>query len=121
MAATATSCHVIEHDYDGDRQLTPGTELLRESRRIGEIHGKKRALYTLFGFVSLNRPSGAELAEDLAEEAYGQDFDGITRIEIEEYYDALDVITSTLFSLLVSTRTVEVRGAVNVFEARAPR
>ncbi len=109
---------MIEHGYDGDRQLTPGIELLRESRKLGEISGRKRALYTLFGFVPLNRPSGAELAEDLAEEEFGPNFDGITRIEIEEYYDWVDVISSTLFSLFISSRTVEVRGDVHAIDGR---
>ena len=108
------SCFVMTHDYDGNRELTPGTTLSRPSEELGYVDGSKKATFLLFGLIPLNDGSGAQLAEDLALEKY-ENFDGITRIKIHEEAGPLDVIVNALVGIIFSMQSVEVRGDVQRF------
>ena len=108
-----SACNVITHDYLGQRELTPGTQLSQSSESIGSVSGSKKAMFVLFGWIPINNGSGAQLAETLAVEQYGEDFDGITEIRIEEQADPVDVIVNFLVGMFFSMKTVEVDGSVH--------
>ena len=107
------SCRAIRHDYAGDRQLTPGTQLLGPSEEIGAVQSSGRAVFLFFGLLPINSMSGAQLAEDAAVDVFGEHFDGITEIQIREQDDVLDVLVNLLLGPLLSLRSVEVQGNVH--------
>ena len=104
------SCRTIRHDYSGDKLMTPGTILTGDAADLGTIQGSKKAWYLLFGLIPLNDSSGVELAEDLANDSYGSDYDGISHIRIREEAGFWDEFLRIVTLGLVSTMTVEVEG-----------
>ena len=112
--AALSSCHVVHHGYSGERQITPGTVLLSPSSPIGHIEGSKKAFFFFFGLLRLNGGSGAEYADRLGERYMaGEDFAGITHLDIRERYSALDVIVRIFTLGLFSMRTVDVEGEIH--------
>lgn len=106
------SCYVITHDYDGGREITPGTVLTGPSELLGPIEGSTRATYLLWGLAELSEPSGAELAEELAVERYGADIRGVTELAIHEEMGVLDTLVSMLTLGIFTMQTIEVEGKV---------
>jgi hypothetical protein len=120
LLVTLGGCRVIHHDYRGDREISPGTQLSRNGKVVGKVEGSKKALFLLFGLIPLNSGSGPELAEDLAEASHGANFDGITRLRIDERENVVDVIVNSLVGILFSMMTVEVEGEVQQFVGARP-
>ncbi len=108
------SCFVIEHDYDGPREVTPGTMLTRPSDRIGNVRGSEKATFLLWGLIPLDAASGAQLADTLAVSQF-REVDGVTRVRIHEEADAVDVLVSVLTLGIFSMRTIEVEGEAHGF------
>lgn len=115
----STSCYVVHHEYDGPKQLTPGTKLLRSSTPIASIEGSKIVGFCLFGWIPLADSSGPRLAESLADSAVGRDnYDGITHLHIEDGQHVLGVIVQTLTIGLFGFYSVSVTGDVERFLER---
>ena len=73
----------------------------------------KKAMYLLFGLIPLNDASGPEYADRLARTSVGDDYYGITELQIAEEANAIDVIVSVLTLGLFSMMTVQVEGQVH--------
>ena len=116
MIALLSSCMTIKHDYDGPKQITLGTKLMKPSKSVGNIEGGKKAFFLFFGLFRLNDPSGPRIAEDVATRQFGKTgYDGVTRMRIDEEMDVLDVIVSTITLNLFSMSSVQVEGQVHKF------
>ncbi len=112
-----SSCQVITHDYSGSKQITPGTQLTQPSGRVGHIAGSQKAMFLLFGLIPINDNSGATLADDLARNAFADNFDGKPNLQISEEATVLDVIVNAFVGFIFSMMTVEVEGDVHTFSA----
>ena len=112
---TASGCHVLHHKHDGDALITPGTKLPRPSESIGQIEGRNKSFFLLFGLFPMNNNSGPQYAVELAREQFGDEFDGITNLRMSEQMDAVDVIVNTLFGIVFSMMTTEVEGDVHKY------
>jgi hypothetical protein len=108
------SCFVIPHDYDGPREITPGTTLTQPSEKLGDIKGSKNATFLFWGLIPLNTASGAQLADTLAVSQYS-DVDGVTRVRIHEEADAVDVLVGVLTLGIFWMMTTEVEGEAHAF------
>ncbi len=69
ILALSVSCRVMHHQYDGAKEITPGTVLTKPSETIGTIEGSKKAMFVLFGWIPVRDASGPDLAEELARES----------------------------------------------------
>lgn len=108
-----SSCYVIRHEYDGGKQITPGTLLSRPSEFVDKIEGTKWVPYCLFGWICLADSSGPRFAEELANARVGYtNYDGITRTHIEDYENALGVVLRILTLGLFGIYSVSVTGDV---------
>ena len=74
-------------------------------------------MYLLFGLFRVQSVSGPELAEELANESYGEDsYDGITEVQIHEQLTGWDVVTNAIVGIFFSMMTVKVEGNVQTFK-----
>ena len=114
-AFALSGCHVMHHKYEGSRVITPGTTLPQASTKIGEVDGRKKSFYLIFGLIPINGNSGPDYADKLAVDDYGSDYDGITHFEMSEEMDAIDVIVNIFVGIIFSMMTVEVEGDVHQY------
>lgn len=114
LSALCPACTSIVHDYDGPREMTPGTRLTVPSTKIAEIRGEKKAFYLFFGLIPLNNGSGPQLADDVVVEYLGEEAVGVSQLEIYEGFTTWDVIRNLLVGPLIATRTVSIQGQGHV-------
>lgn len=117
LLSTLPACWTVTHEYHGQREITPGTSLSQPSTKLGEVDDWKKATFLFWGLLPLNSDtaSGPDVVERAAVQGYGHEFDGITRVKIEEEQSAIDVVVQILTVGLFSMVTVEVDADVEQF------
>jgi len=119
IAATllfTTSCFTVVHDYDGPREITPGTQLTRSSTKLGNVSASRKATFLFWGLLDLKTVSGAELLDEAALTSHGKDFDGLTHVRIHEEQEAIDVIVEILTLGIFSMLSVDAEAQAHSFE-----
>ena len=111
----ATSCFTVVHEYQGPREVTPGTVLSKPTTNIGTVAGKRKATFLFWGLVDLQKASGPDLAESLAVTTFGDDFDGLSHVRVNEEQDTVDVILEIITLGIFSRLTIETEAEVHQY------
>ena len=111
----ASSCFTVVHEYQGAREVTPGTVLSKPTTNVGKVAGTRKATFLFWGLVDLQNASGPDLAESLAVSSFGEDFDGLTHVRVNEEQTTVDVILEIITLGIFSRLTIETEAEVRTF------
>lgn len=109
------ACTRIDYAAGPNKPVLANRALVRPHRVTSNFEDRGRRFYALWGLV----PIGGANGEDLISRRAAQG-DGLVNVNACERYNLVDMLIDLATVGLISSRTVDVKGSVFVFEPSAP-